>query len=414
MRVTLLAFGTRGDVQPMLALGAGLRDAGFDVSLAAGRNSEAWVRAHGLSYKRVNVDIEAMMRSPGGARWVEGGRLRELPNMTALFREATREMGDSLSAACADADVVLTGLTSDWAGLTEHQARGIPMISVQLQPSRPTWAGSATLIAPAPRSNSPLNYALTMTAFYGLYTIFAPAMNRDRRARRLPTLKAGGYAEAMWKIPTLHGLSQHVVPFPADYPAHFSFTGYWFLDAPGYMPPAPLARFLADGPPPVYIGFGSMTFADPAENTQMIIEAVAAAGVRAVVNRGWAMLDAPDTPHIHWIDSAPHDWLFPRMRAVVHHGGAGTTGAACRAGVPQIVTPHFADQPFWGRRMFELGVAHRPVRKRRLNAPTLARAIRAAVDDPALAENARALARNLQSENGVARAVELIKQHLNL
>jgi sterol 3beta-glucosyltransferase len=187
-------------------------------------------------------------------------------------------------------------------------------------------------------------------------------------------------------------------------------TGYWFLDrSPDWRPPAALVDFLDGGEPPVYVGFGSIPTGDPAAKARVVLEALA--GRRAVLASGWGGLVATDLPaNVLQIDQAPHDWLFPRMRAVVHHGGAGTTAAGLRAGKPAVVCPFFGDQPFWGERLRALGVAPAPVPQHRLDAGKLGAAIRRAVDDDALQARAAELADAIRSEDGVATAVAILEE----
>jgi sterol 3beta-glucosyltransferase len=214
---------------------------------------------------------------------------------------------------------------------------------------------------------------------------------------------------------TLMGYSPHVVPHPADWPAHFHTTGYWFLDEEErWQPPAGLVDFLAAGEPPVSIGFGSMTGRDPRRLTEIVAGAVAQSGLRAVLLSGWAGLGElalPDT--IYCLPGAPHSWLFPRVAAVVHHGGAGTTAAGLRAGVPSLIIPHFADQPFWGRRVHALGAGPQPIPRPKLTVDNLAAALRELVAGTGLRRQAHALARKIAQEDGVATAVHLLDQRLS-
>jgi sterol 3beta-glucosyltransferase len=215
-------------------------------------------------------------------------------------------------------------------------------------------------------------------------------------------------------IPILHAYSPAVVPIPPDWPPHVTATGYWFIDAdPAWQPQGDLAAFLDAGPPPVYIGFGSMVTRDPAAKTALAVEALRLSGQRGVIAAGWAGLRTaklPDT--IHLLGQAPHDWLFPRMSAVVHHGGAGTTAAGLRAGRPTVIAPFFGDQPFWGRRVQALGVGPAPLPQKRLTAEALAAAIRAVVSDDGTRTRAAALGERIRAEDGVERTVEWIRSQL--
>jgi sterol 3beta-glucosyltransferase len=218
-------------------------------------------------------------------------------------------------------------------------------------------------------------------------------------------------------MPVLYGYSQHVLPRPHDWAARYEVTGYWLLDAAGgWEPPAELVQFLEAGPPPVYIGFGSMGSKDPAAAGRLAIEALARSGQRGILAAGWGGMQATELPAtVHLISSVPHSWLFPRMAAVVHHGGAGTTAAGLRAGVPSVLVPFMGDQPFWGRRVATLGVGPTPIPRKRLTAERLATAIGEAVSNAAMRQRASDLGQVLRAEDGIGRAVEIIDrfcQHL--
>jgi UDP:flavonoid glycosyltransferase YjiC (YdhE family) len=172
-----------------------------------------------------------------------------------------------------------------------------------------------------------------------------------------------------------------------------------------------LLAFLESGPAPVYIGFGSMASSDPRATAIIALEALRATGQRGVLFKGWGGLQPEDLPpDVFMIGSTPHSWLFPRMSAIVHHGGAGTTGAGLAAGVPSIVVPFFADQPFWGQRVYDLRVGPPPISRRRLTAENLSAAIRMVVDDQALRRRAADLGTRIRAEDGVGAAVQLIER----
>lgn len=189
-------------------------------------------------------------------------------------------------------------------------------------------------------------------------------------------------------------------------------TGYWFLRTPpGWSPPEPLRRFLEAGEPPVYVGFGSMPNQEPRATFDLILRALEMTGQRGVIYGGWGGLageTAGDRALV--IEGVPHEWLFPRMKAVVHHGGAGTTAAGLRAGVPNVVVPFFGDQPFWGWRVAALGAGPAPIPRRSLTAERLAAAIERAVTDPAIHGRASEIGARLRAEDGVANTVVLIQR----
>jgi len=208
-------------------------------------------------------------------------------------------------------------------------------------------------------------------------------------------------------------VSEHVIPRPADWPKDAHLTGYWILEPNASWQPSPeLVQFLEAGPPPVYIGFGSMAGKEPEAKARIVIEALAKAGQRGIIASGWGGLQASDLPDsIYMIDEAPHHWLFPRVSTVVHHGGAGTTAAGLYAGKPSIICPFIADQPFWGQRVHALGVGPAPIAQGKLTADNLAAAIQTATSDENMRSKAAALGEKLRAEDGVANTVRLVGQY---
>jgi UDP:flavonoid glycosyltransferase YjiC (YdhE family) len=215
--------------------------------------------------------------------------------------------------------------------------------------------------------------------------------------------------------PILYGFSPQVLPKPSDWDERVHVTGYWFLEtASSWRPPRELVDFLGKGRPPVYIGFGSVITHEKAAKrlTEIELEALARTGQRGLLVTGWGGLVKSDLPNdVLAIDFAPFDWLFPRMAALVHHGGMGTTAAGLRAGVPAVAVPFTADQPFWGRRIHQLGVGPRPIPRKRLTVEGLAEAIRAMADDQEMRQRAARLGEQVGAEDGVERAVEVIERY---
>jgi UDP:flavonoid glycosyltransferase YjiC (YdhE family) len=210
---------------------------------------------------------------------------------------------------------------------------------------------------------------------------------------------------------TLYAYSQHVVPIPADWPSNVDVTGYWFLDDDKDWRPSPeLQKFLSAGSPPVYVGFGSMPGLDPVALTSAVVDALIEAGQRGVLaTGGGAIHGEAGGDHVHIIEGAPHDKLFPLMSACVHHGGAGTTAASLRAGRPMVICPFFGDQPFWAHRVEDLGLGPKSLDRKRLSSGSLAAAIREATDTPAYELRAAAIGRAVRAEDGVARAISFLE-----
>ena len=197
---------------------------------------------------------------------------------------------------------------------------------------------------------------------------------------------------------------------PADFPPNHKFTGVWHLASPAYTPPSELVNFLAEGPPPVIITFGSMGGSDGRETTEILIDAVRRTNQRAIIQAGWGQLGTQETlPDIYCTEYVPHQWLFPRGCCVVHHGGAGTTASVCQAKVPSVVVAHNADQPYWGKRLSDLGVAPRHLHRRSLTSERLARRIQQVLTTPAMTARAQVLGEQMETEDGLTAAVDLIE-----
>jgi len=419
MRITFIAFGTRGDVQPAIALGQALKVKGHHVCILASAHFKAWIESHGLEAAAASIDIQAIMESEGGQDWVEQGNnpLRQLRVMKALLDQSGWAMIMDAWNACQDAGAIVSSFTSDLYAVSIAEKLRARHISMPLQPSLiATHSGAATINAPAPSRESALNYlfgrALVETMPWQLYG--APANRFRQQVLGLPPQSLRQNLDARRRMLVVHGYSPHVVPHPSDWPANYYTTGYWFLDERDHSSPPPaLMEFIEAGEPPVCIGFGSMTGRDPQKITRLVAEAVSRSGRRAVLLAGWAGLGGEDLPStIFRLDAAPHSWLYPRMAAVAHHGGAGTTAAGLRAGVPTLVVPHMADQPFWGGRVAALGVGPKPIPRPKVTVENLGEAIRLAATDPEMKERARVLGEKIRAEDGIGRAVDLIERYL--
>lgn len=195
-------------------------------------------------------------------------------------------------------------------------------------------------------------------------------------------------------------------------------TGVWFLDrSEQYEPPAALTQFLEAGETPICVGFGSMVDSSSGALTKIVLEAISVSKQRAIILSGWGGLGKIKITddlekQIFVIDSVPHNWLFSRVKVVVHHGGSGTTAAVCRAGLPSVVVPYFADQIGWGERLHQLGVSPKPILRKQLTVEFLASAIAIATSDAVMQEKATQLSLKISSENGVKQAVAIIHQYL--
>jgi UDP:flavonoid glycosyltransferase YjiC (YdhE family) len=400
MRILIVTAGSRGDVAPFTGLGLRLQQAGHEVALAAHDRFAGLVRQSGLEYRALPGDPVELVRARTAAPSPEAAE--------SVFAAFLDELGDGLlTAADGGTDIVLTAFGPAPLSRLVADALGVPSIGVYLAPGVPTrefappgWPVTGPL-SPAD------NVAAGREVLARTGSLYADVLRRLCARLDLPADPRTPVPPADW--PICHGFSPAVVPRPGDWPATVHVTGYWWpASPPAWQPPGQLVDFLEAGPPPVYVGFGSMT---PAHERlgEVVATAVRRAGVRAVVQSGWAELRATGDD-ILLVGDLPHDWLFPRTAAVVHHAGAGTTGAGLRAGVPAVAVPVLVDQPFWAERVHRLGVAPHPLPLHELTADTLSDALRSCLDGPAYRDRATELARRIRAEDGPAVVLSLVTQ----
>ena len=416
--LTLVTAGSRGDIQPYIALGLGLQARGHTVRLATHAIFADWIRGHGLEFAPVEGDPMAAFQQEHGRDWVETGRdggdfLRGFHKfLDPLLHQAT---ADTL-AACAGSDMVLFSGVAFYVAYSAAEKLGLPFVQAYLQPINPTRYFPSVVYPTRRKGGAIYNYATHAIGGYRIWLRLRPVLNAIRREMLdLPPMPLLGPFPDMFlrKVPVVHGYSPTLLPKPRDWSEALFVPGFWFLDDDMYEPPAELADFLAAGPRPIYIGFGSMTGNDPERLTRIALEAIARSGQRAVLLSGWAGLAAGDVPpNVLKLDSAPHSWLFPRMAAIVHHGGVGTTHEALRSGRPQVVVPFFGDQPFWADRVHGLGVSPPPVLQEELTAEHLAEAICAAISEPTMRRRAAEVGARVCAERGVSEAVEIVERYL--
>jgi UDP:flavonoid glycosyltransferase YjiC (YdhE family) len=417
MRISIITLGSRGDVQPYVALGTALMAAGHTVTLGTHDEFEPFIRSYGLAFAPLAGNPREIVQSERGKAWLESQA-----NPVRFFRglkELTDDLLDQVAAdtirACADADLIMASTLGLFAAGHVAEARNIPFIPAPLQPIEPSWQVGQSMFPLAPRW-LPFGSAykrLTFTASSVLmWQLFGSRINQMRR----DTLNLPQTSRHAWRPKhdqtVLYGFSRHVLPKASDWRANAHVTGYWFLDEePGWTPPAGLLDFLDAGPKPVYVGFGSMSDRNPEAVRSLVLKALDASRQRAVILTGWGGMSAENLPdHVFAVRSIPHAWLFQRMAAVVHHGGAGTTAAGLRAGVPSLLIPFFADQHFWADRVRQLGVGPAPIPRKRLTADALAAALTQATQDSTMQSRAARLGQQIRDENGKERAAALVDE----
>ncbi len=418
MNITIFALGTRGDIQPDLALAVGLQHAGHHVTLVAPYNFASWIRSYGVTAHPVRFSLQEFMQKPEVKAALRSHNiLRQMRMMRDEMGSGIMEALEEFWQASQDADFVIQ--TSSAHGAVDiARERNIPMAFVFLQPLAPPTRAFPSFLLPFRFSlGGHYNYLTHVLIWRAGWPAVGGPLNRWRAARfNLPPWRSATEmfnARRGFGTPWLYAFSPGVVPKPAEWDEHHHVTGYWFLDPPpDWQPPPELERFLEDGPPPVYVGFGSMSHEDLERQTRLALRTLELAGQRGVLSTGWGGITRlPASPTVFYVDDVPHSWLFPRMAAVVHHGGAGTTAESLRAGVPSIVSPFVVDQYAWAEQVARLGVGVRAAPIKKLTAEKLAEAIRSTVHDTALRARASGLGEQIRAENGIACAVDVIQRH---
>ena len=412
MRVLLLGVGSQGDVRPLVALADRLRRDGHEVVLVAPPLFRPLAIAGGVPFTALDVDMmrvgEAMAGSHGARHFARlaktlGGLVEAaLPSAWA----AAREWGPDV--VVHHPVLPLGPHIAERLEVPAVIALPAPALVPTTQFASPIWSNTARL--PGVLNRASYQVARTQLGWWcrhGIDRWRTEAGMARRAGRHHPLRRPDGTP-----TPVLHGHSEHVLPRPPDWPDTALVCGYWFLPTPAnWSPPRKLAAFLHAGPPPVYLGFGSMTIEDPHRLGALITDTLTRLGTRAIIASGYQGLRGlASTERMLVIRHAPHDWLFPRTAAVVHHGGAGTTGAAAAAGVGQVICPVGTDQPFWAARMRHLGVAAQAPPLHAVTGPALQQALHHVLHDHDITERAAELGRRIRAEDGTGHAVKLLEQ----
>ena len=410
MRITILTYGSQGDVQPCLALAVALQSAGHSPLLALPAALRPQADALEIPAVSLPGDIARLSQGFNQAGKNPFGMLRVMrENLEPVAIEVARLAWQ----ACQGADLIVHTFLFTLGAHAFARQLGIPDVSAQFFPMFFASARYPQLAFP----ELPLGRGYNRLTHHIANAVFLSSQRamyaRLRKAipglpPRLPwPFKASGGRAA---TPLLLAYSPSLVPPEADWDAHIQPTGFWFLDRPGsYQPPAGLDDFLAASPQPVCAGFGSMLHPLSGRLQRAILDGLRQTGQRAVILTGWDGWQAAEPgPDRLFLQSAPHDWLFPRCAAILHHGGAGTTAAALRSGRPNLVLPLAVDQPFWARRIHASGASPAPLDPRILTAAQVAGAVRQALESDDIRQSAAALGAAIRIEAGVDKAVEVI------
>jgi UDP:flavonoid glycosyltransferase YjiC (YdhE family) len=428
--IALSVIGTHGDVQPFVALAITLQRRGFSVVLGTSSDFEDFVTSNGVEFFSLGGDVQAFLRTAQFDSAMTKSAVLYAPALLRdgqkILKEAGRRAWEMAQGAHA---IICQNSTTFCIDIAE--ALNIPALVTVFQPVSPTnefpyFDTSFEPLDPLlyrfarePFAKSPsfdpvinkLSYAVQKVQ----QTYWDLPRDRLRRALGLNPKKKNVFTATSRGEPltTLHAYSGTISPAPGDWPENNIITGFWRLEDNSDWEPSPAFQdFLSKGDAPIYLGFGSMPFGAQ-RNTDIIVKALKSWGGRAVIGKGWGGLKEealPDTVFV--IDRAPHSKLFEHVKAVVHHGGAGTTHTGLIAGKPSFAVPQFFDQPYWGQMIYELGLGPRPVKLRKLTPQILAAALDDLASTPAYEKAARAISERLKLEDGTNLAVDVIEETL--
>ncbi|HWA30289.1 MAG TPA: glycosyltransferase [Rhizomicrobium sp.] len=417
MIVSVIAAGTRGDAQPPAMLCRELARYGHEVRFIAQREFADMIEGSDVLLRPLPGDLHTELNSADAQKFFAGGG----NPLTFLrwFYDVGRKFAAQLTPALAEFTagshmIVGTGL-ADYASNIMARVHKTKAAHAYMQPAIPTREFPCALFSVPPFDLPGWANKLEARIYFETAWLGArPIANVAHKMLGLPP--------PPWRVPVLEELnrgqpflmaySEAFLPKPKDWPDHVEVTGFWFRDTPAsWQPPADLVRFIESGPPPIYAGFGSMVMKDPEATVNAVLEAVAKNNARAVIASGWSGYRPEKLPdNVFAVDSIPHDWLLPKMAAGIHHGGAGTTGACLRAGIPQVVVPFVGDQFFWGLQVEKRGVAPKRIPHSTLTAQALGDAIGKVLSDPAMRKRAAEMGERVRAENGLARAAAVIEQ----
>jgi sterol 3beta-glucosyltransferase len=404
LRITCLTIGSRGDVQPYIALCKGLMAEGHKTKIASHIEFKDWVESHGIAFEPVAGDPAELMRICVDYGMFTYSFLREA---SSKFRGWIDGLLSTAWQACQGSDLLIES-PSAMAGIHIAEALGIPYFRAFTMPWTRTRAYPHAFAVPEHKLGGSYNY-MTYVMFDNVFWKSISGQVNRWRKKELGLQSTSLEKMQPNKVPFLYNFSPSVVPPPLDFSDWIRVTGYWFLDEGGkdFQPDKELMDFITkardDGKKLVYIGFGSIVVQDSAALTQTVVDSVVKADVRCILSKGWSdrleKKDANKTEvhlpaEIHPIKQVPHDWLFSQIDAAVHHGGAGTTGASLRAGIPTIVRPFFGDQFFFGSRVEDMGVG---IVVKKINVSVFARALWEATNSERMIVKARVLGETIRA-----------------
>ncbi len=410
MNITMLTIGSTGDVRPYVLLGRELQRRGHAVTLAAFAPFQDLVEKAGLHFYALSGDVVDLMQhfmKPGA------NGVRYLWEVEKAIRTVAPVLLADLTNACDGADAMICTFFGTLFYSIAEKYR-IPCVQTHYFPMDPN---PLMPISSAPfqnlgplwnRFSYRLGYLLISLLEKRYLTAWRKSHGMDlRRLHTRPDYTAYGH-----RVPAIYAASPLLMPRPDSWDERIYQSGFWWDEQPmSWNPPQALLDFIAAGEKPVYIGFGSMVSGDMEQTMSTVCEAVEKAGLRAVIGTGWGgKQHAAGSARLYFGEYIPHDWLFPRVCAAVHHGGAGTTASSLRSGLPTLVIPFGGDQPFWGTRVAAIGCGPKPLPRDHMTVDALASRLTELVENPAYRQNAAEIGAKLRAEHGVQTAADIVEK----
>jgi sterol 3beta-glucosyltransferase len=414
MKITILTYGSRGDVQPFLALALGLQKAGHTVKLAAPHRFADFVSKHRVPFVPLAGDPEIISQRLNDAG---ANPIRMIRAMSGYLLTIADQVARRAFAACDDADLIIHSFAFTTGGHSLARKRGIPDVSVQTFPVfAPTREISPIALPALPPGllGYFFHWLFTQVFWHGGNLGFKRLQKADPDFFDLDLYWPYTSDDSRLKTPLLLACSPTVIPHPDDWSSpHIHVRGYFFLDTlNAYQPPTELNDFLTNGKPPVCVTFGSMIHRDAERIYRSVIDALQRTKNRAIILSGWSDMQNLELPeNVLVMKTVPHDWLLPRCKTVIHHGGAGTTAAGLRSGIPNLVVSFAADQPFWGARVHAIGAGPQPISVKKLTVERLVSALVEA-DGDALRNGAQTVGSKIRAEDGVGATVKFVERYV--
>jgi len=411
MNITILTYGSRGDVQPFLPLSLGLIARGHSVKLAAPSRFKELVEGYGIHFVPLAGEPEDLSRQFNDAGFNPIRMIREFMNHAIEIGADVLRQTDE---ACKDADLIVHTFAHAVGAHTLAREMNIPDVHIQTFPMFTPTGDYPNVTLPDLKLRS-VNRFTHLVSQKVTWWISLLGYGEVRRRAGLPKRKLYFPFDKnplCPPTPILCAWSPSILPPSSDWKDNVHVKGYYFFDhVEDYQPSIELQDFLKEDYPPVCISFGSMVNRDAERIDNIVRDALKRTGNRGIVLSGWSDVKSVSSADVLYLNAIPHDWLLPRCKMVVHHGGAGTTSAGLRAGIPNIVVPFTADQPFWGRRVNAIGAGPKPVLVKELSVENLTRAIVEA-DDESVRKQVQSIGQRIRNEDGVGHGVNLIEAHV--